>query len=221
MPATNFRNARSMSDSKRIGCTESKTWQEAQAVQLLPVRLTIGRLMIVVALLAIALGGEVARRRWIASRRPALSRSHSQAVALAAKHLGPKHWAASRDLALMIHDQSRGYWLYARDYQRLSNGDRLALGPFAVVWRSPDGRNVRTVTGDLASLDLHSPMGSGKGIAGLNLGSARMEGNVVFTDNNSTPKRDDDSVSMALPRVEFDQASLNRMGGLSVQPLPR
>jgi hypothetical protein len=185
-----------------------------------PRRLTIGRLMVLVAVLALAMAGELARRRWVASLIPPLSKSQSQAMALAAKHLGPKHWAASQNVAFVIQDLSRGYTIYARDYQQLSGGNRLALGPFAVIWRSPDGRNVRTVTGDLANLDLHPSAVPGQSIPKLNLGSARMEGNVVFRDDNSTAKRDDDSVSGALPKVEFDQASLIRMGGLTVQPLP-
>ena len=187
-------------------------------MRFIPMRFTIGRLMITVAIVAVALGGDAARRRWIANRGPALSRSQLQSIGLAAKHLGPGHWAASKDLKLSFHDASRGYWIYARDYQSLKNGDRAVLSPFAIIWRSPDGRNVRTVTGDIVRLDLHDPMGLRGG--GLNLSTARMEGNVVFSDNKSTSRADGDSISKPLPSVDFDQQALNAMGGLSMPPTP-
>ena len=58
-----------------------------------------------------------------------------------------------------ITTPARGYYMFAENYQRLDDGKRLRIWPFALIWASKDGRSRKTATSDEAVIDLSQPFG--------------------------------------------------------------
>ncbi len=59
-----------------------------------------------------------------------------EAVELAARAFGPTHWSADKALPVRYYNRERGYWMHAKEYERLNDGKQLRLKPFAVVLKS-------------------------------------------------------------------------------------
>ena len=174
------------------------------------VRFTLQGMMLGVAIVALAFGGEVARRRWVAGPSPVPSLGQMEAVALAAKHLGTEHWAASSSVgAMVLQDTGSGCWIYGRKWERLPSGlqneTELAFMPFVVIWRSLDGHHVKVATGDIAFLTLDDPKGLKDPV--LHLRRARLEGNVGFRDNKGNSSLNNDLVVDSLSTIELDDPS--------------
>ena len=135
------------------------------------------------------------------------SKTKKESIELAARAFGPNHWAAREDLAFRYFNSSRGYWLYAREYQKSDDGKYLVLNPVAIILRSSDGQRHMTATGDVARVNLNMSMdkaaSSGK-FSDLKVSHASIEGNVVLRDDKATPDRTDDLIVGPLHSLEFD-----------------
>ena len=48
---------------------------------------------------------------------------------------------------MRYYNHERGYWMYSKRYKRLNDGKQLRLDPFAIIWRSRDGKGLGSTTG--------------------------------------------------------------------------
>jgi hypothetical protein len=136
------------------------------------------------------------------------SASKRQAQALSMRGLGPDHWASDPDLQIRLYNAARGFWVYSPEEERKEKGKQVVLSPFAMIWSSPDGKVLKTVTADRAILDLNAPIVGNKPEGeDLRVVHAKLEGNVRIRDDKGTPDRADD-LTIALNYVEYDEAAL-------------
>ncbi|SIO40684.1 hypothetical protein SAMN05444166_4447 [Singulisphaera sp. GP187] len=138
------------------------------------------------------------------------STTQQEATKTAARAFGPKHWSGDPALPVRYYNHERGYWMYAKEYERLNGGKQLRLRPFAIVMKSRDGQALKTASSDEAIVDLDQPLGvANKSGTAMKVVHARMEGNVQLRDDKGTPRSTiDDLVIGPMPYVEFDEPSL-------------
>jgi len=145
------------------------------------------------------------------------SRSKLQSIRYARETFGPSHWTAEDDLAYRYYNAERGYWIYARDCERIVeengvryDGKRIRMKPFALISKSRDGKNTKTITSDVATFDLNEPLSLNVSSEGepLKIKHARLEPNVWVNDDKGTPRdRRDDMKIGPIRTVEYDEAS--------------
>ena len=143
------------------------------------------------------------------------SKTKRQAINLAIQGFGKGHWAADEALPIRIYNAERGFWIYAQDYKRLNDGKQIEFTPFALIWRSRDGRGLKTVTSRSATVDLDEPLGliSKPGAGGtMKVVHARIEGEVLLRDDKSTSDPADDFKISGPTYLEYDEASLQIIG---------
>ncbi len=149
------------------------------------------------------------------SHAAAESKTKRQAINLAIQGFGRGHWAADEALPIRIYNADRGFWIYAQDYKRLNDGKQIEFTPFALIWRSRDGRGLKTVTSHSATVDLDQPLGlitkPGAGGA-MKVVHARIEGEVLLRDDKSTSDPVDDLKISGLTYIDYDEASLQIVG---------
>jgi len=138
--------------------------------------------------------------------------THKRAIELARQKLGPGHWAAAEDLPIRLYNSDRGSYMYARDYDRNQDGKRVEFSPFAMIMVSADGRSVKTVTSDVAKIELDKPfdLAPKPGASGsLRVVHARLEGSVHIRDDKGTPGNPADDLRIGpLTWVEYDEPKL-------------
>ena len=101
--------------------------------------------------------------------------------------------------------------MYAKEYERLNDGKRVRLRPFAIIWGSRDGKGLKTATSDEAVIDLDKAIGevSGPGDSAMHVVHAQISGDVRLRDNKGTPNiLEDDLLIGPMPYVEYDEPSL-------------
>ena len=101
--------------------------------------------------------------------------------------------------------------MYAKEYERLNDGKRVRLRPFAIIWGGRDGKGLKTATSDEAVIDLDKAIGevSGPGDSAMHVVHARISGDVRLRDNKGTPNiLEDDLLIGPMPYVEYDEPSL-------------
>ena len=87
------------------------------------------------------------------------------------------------------------------------DGKRIKLRPFALITKSRDGKNTKTITADLAIFDLNEPLGFNSNPNGepLKVNHARLEQNVLVRDDKSTPAVPADDMKVGpLTVAEYD-----------------
>ncbi|MEJ7640129.1 MAG: hypothetical protein WKF75_19730, partial [Singulisphaera sp.] len=134
-----------------------------------------------------------------------------KAILLAAGSFGPKHWSAAEDLQIRYYSAQKGYWMYAKEYERLNDGKRVRLRPFAIIWGARDGKGLKTATSDEAVIDLDKAIGvvSGPGDSAMHVVHAQISGDVRLRDNKGTPAiLEDDLLIGPMPYIEYDEPSL-------------
>lgn len=140
------------------------------------------------------------------------STTQLEAIRTAADALGPTHWSADRALPIRYYNHERGYWMYAKEAERRPDGKQLTFKPFAIVWKSRDGRALKTATSDMAVVDLDQPvlsLSNTKSNEPMKVVHAQLEGNVQLRDDKGTRESTiDDLVIGPMPYVEFDEPSL-------------
>ncbi len=143
------------------------------------------------------------------------SHSKKQSIAYAKASFGNDHWSTAIDLGYRYYNAERGFWMYAREYEPITeeNGirydrKRVKLRPFALITKSRDGKNTKTITADLAILDLSEPLGFNLNPDGepLKIKHARLEGNVRVRDDKNTPNDPSDDMNVGpITTAEYDE----------------
>ena len=142
---------------------------------------------------------------------PSESETKRRAIRLAAGSFGPEHWSAAEDLPIRYYSSEKGYWMYAKEYERLNDGKRVRLRPFAIIWGRRDGKGLKTATSDEAVIDLDKAIGevAGPGDSAMHVVHAQISGDVRLRDNKGTPNiLEDDLLIGPMPYVEYDEPSL-------------
>ena len=75
-----------------------------------------------------------------------VSKTKKEAIALARKSFGSRHWSADEELEIRYYNKERGYWMYAQEVEQIReengvryDGKRIRLKPFLVISASRDG----------------------------------------------------------------------------------
>ncbi len=136
--------------------------------------------------------------------------SARRANELARESFPPGHWAAADGVKLQYYEAAHGYYMYAQNYERLNDGKRLRIWPFALIWVSADGRSHKTATSDEAVIDLSQPFGSMKhGNEPSRVVHARMLGDVRLRDDKGTRDDPNDDLRVGpMTYVEYDEKTL-------------
>ena len=94
---------------------------------------------------------------------------------------GPNHWAADEDLAYRYYNAERGYWIYAKECERIVeengvryDGKRMRLTPFLLITKSSDGKSTKTITSDVAVFDLNEPLSFNVSFVGVSRSRSSM-----------------------------------------------
>jgi hypothetical protein len=143
------------------------------------------------------------------------SNSKRTSIANAKSAYGSNHWSAAEDLGYRYYNAERGYWIYAREAVRVVeedgvryDGKRMRLKPFALIMKSRDGRNTKTITSDVAVIDLNAPLSFSTNPDGepLKIKHAHLEQNVLIRDDKSTPLiLADDMTIDPLNTLDYDE----------------
>ena len=138
------------------------------------------------------------------------SKSALRATEVARETLGAGSFASQRDLKIRYYDAVRGYYMYAENYERLADGKRLRIWPFALIWVSKDGRSRKTATSDEAIIDLSQPFGLAKvGSEPSHIVHARLTGDVRLRDDKGTRDEPEDDLRVGpLTYVDYDEKTL-------------
>jgi hypothetical protein len=138
---------------------------------------------------------------------PTKSLTAREATRLAAESFGKDHWSAQDDLKIRYYDAERGFYFYARNYERREGGKKFEFWPFAIVWHSKDGKSRKTGTSERALVELNDAMGLVKpDQAPLHVVEAKLENNVILRDDKGTrADTADDLVVGPLPYIEYTE----------------
>jgi hypothetical protein len=138
------------------------------------------------------------------------SRTKREAIAWARVAFGDRHWTTDEDLGFRFYNVERGYYMFARSYQREKDGKILVFAPFALIWRSRDGKKLQTATSDRAEITLDQPLGVAvKPGTPMRVVRARIEGDVLLRDDKGTPRNPaDDLIIGPLTDIAYDEAKL-------------
>jgi hypothetical protein len=146
---------------------------------------------------------------------PAESKTAAEARELAIRAFGKGHWAADDKLPIRIYDHDRGFWVYARGYKRHADGKKVEFFPFALIWKSGDGKSLKTATSDIAVLDFDKQlrMIPQPGQSGApRVVHARIEGDVRLRDDKGTADEADDLKIGPMTFLEYDEPTLKISG---------
>jgi hypothetical protein len=142
------------------------------------------------------------------TRRP--SATLKEAIQLAEGTFGAGHWTTDKDLSFRYYKVDRGYYMYAKDYQRLEKGKKWILTPFAAIITSRDRTKIQTVTSERAIVTLDKPLGMASNPDGsaAHVVHARLESDVRIRDDKGTPDDPDDDLRVSLDYGDYDEAKL-------------
>ncbi|HEV3121265.1 MAG TPA: hypothetical protein VGY53_05160 [Isosphaeraceae bacterium] len=140
--------------------------------------------------------------------RVTLTRTAQAATELAESTFGKDHWSVNAPIR--YYSSERGYWMYASTYKREREGKRVTFKPFALIWRSKDGKAIKTITADEAVADFDEPFDSAikPGTKAGHVVHAQLTGNVQIHDDKGTPAKTNDDLKIALRWAEFDEHDL-------------
>ena len=81
---------------------------------------------------------------------------------LVRRTFGPDHWTVTSDLPYVYYNAERRFWMFARTVEEIQeengmrhDGKRLRMRPFAVIWKSDDGKSVQRLTAESATIDFN------------------------------------------------------------------
>jgi hypothetical protein len=143
------------------------------------------------------------------------SESKLEAMAVARAGFGPNHWSTGEHQVYRYYNAERGFWMYSKKVDRIVeedgvkyDGKRLRMQPFALIWKSRDGKDTKTITSDVAVFDLNEPLGLNVTPHGetLKIKHARIERDVLITDDHGTPGVPGDDMHIGpLTAIEYDE----------------
>ena len=124
---------------------------------------------------------------------------------------------ASRDQPYAYYNAERGFWMYALEVEEIQeengvryDGKRLRMKPFAMIWKSSDGKSIQTLTADTATLDMNQPVGlsNKQSTEAIKVEHALIEGDVRIRDDRGTPAKLADDMNIGpMTYVDFDDAT--------------
>ena len=140
------------------------------------------------------------------------SRSKQYAQQLARLAFGANHWTVTGDQPFAYYNAERGFWIFALQEEEVPgyDGKRLHLYPFAMIWKSSDGKNIQMLTAESAILDLNQPiaLSSKQNTEGLKVKHAHIERNVRIRDDRGTPLLLADDMNIGpMTYLDFDDAT--------------
>jgi hypothetical protein len=144
------------------------------------------------------------------------SRSKEHATALAKESFGPDHWSVTTDHLFAYYNAERGFWMFSLDVQEIQeengiryDGKRLKMRPFAMIWKSSDGKSNQMLTADRATLDLNQPVGlsNKQSNESIKVEHALIEQNVRMRDERGTPRKLSDDMNVTMDWVRYDEAT--------------
>jgi hypothetical protein len=150
-----------------------------------------------------------------APRQAVPSKDLKEAMSLAQIAFGPDHWTVQEKQLFRIYNSAQGYWMYFRDYERLKDGKQILFTPFAMISASRGGKSMKIATSRSALVDLDKPfdlLGRPSSEGNIKVLHARLEGEVVLSDNKGTVNPADDTVVTGLTYIDYDDASLKIVG---------
>ena len=143
------------------------------------------------------------------------SKSKLESIKHAREVFGDKHWTGRDDLDYRYYNAERGYWIYAREFERIDEengvrygGKRIRLKPFALISKSRDGKKTQTLTSDVAVFDLNEPLSfnPNPGAEPLKIKHAHLEPNVCIRDDKGTPRDPSDDMNIGpLTTADYDE----------------
>jgi hypothetical protein len=137
------------------------------------------------------------------------SRTQQDAITVAERAFGKGHWTTGQDLQIRYYSKERGWWMYAQNYKRLKDGKQLEFTPFALVWQSRDGKDLKTAVSEKAVIDLDQPLGLKPDNGPMHVVHAQLEGDVRLRDDKATPANQADDLRIGpLPYIEYDEPTL-------------
>jgi hypothetical protein len=142
------------------------------------------------------------------------AKSALRATELARESFGAGFWAARKGVRIRHYDAARGYYLYADNYERLDDGKRLRIWPFAMIWASKDGQSRKTAMSNEAVIDMSQPLGLSKPTGEpSHILHARMTGDVRLRDDKGTRDDPEDDLRVGSPthpltHLEYDEKAL-------------
>ncbi len=157
-------------------------------------------------------GGEEERA---APRQIAESKHLKEAMSFAEIAFGPEHWTVKEKQIFRIYNADRGFWMYFREYERLKDGKQVRFTPFALISASRGGKSMKIATSRSAIMDLDRPfdmMMRPSSEGNIKVLHARLEGDVVLSDNKGTANPRDDTVVTGLTYLDYDDATLKIVG---------
>jgi hypothetical protein len=143
------------------------------------------------------------------------SNSRRISIAFAKAAFGAGHWSTALDLGYRYYNADRGYYMYAQEAIKIDeedgvryDGKRIRLKPFAMLIKSRDGKNTKTITSEEAVIDLNEPLSFNvtSGGEALKLKHAHLERNVQCRDDKSTPDEPDDDMTIdPMTTLDYDE----------------
>ncbi len=143
------------------------------------------------------------------------SNSKRVSIEFAKAAFGAGHWSTDPELAYRYYNAERGYWMYAKEWERIVeengvryDGKRMRMKPFALITKSRDGKNTKTITSDVAVIDLNEPLSFNLNPDGeaLKLKHAHLEPNVWIRDDKGTPGDSNDDMRIGpLTTIDYDE----------------
>ena len=136
---------------------------------------------------------------------PSPSRSSREASQLALDAFGPGHWASKA--RIRFYESERGFWIYADDYKRKENGKRYDFVPFALIWRDRNGKAIKTVTSNEATVVFNSAPDMVRGTKKdepSRVVEATLAGDVRIRDDKGTPNQLGDDLTIAIDDLHYD-----------------
>ncbi len=124
----------------------------------------------------------------------------------------PNHWTVTGDQPFAYYNAERGFWIFALQEEEVPgyDGKRLHLYPFAMIWKSSDGKNIQMLTAESAILDLNQPiaLSSKQNTEGLKVKHAHIERDVRIRDDRGTPLLLADDMNIGpMTYLDFDDAT--------------
>ena len=145
------------------------------------------------------------------------SKSRQESIQYAIEACGADHWAADKDLAFRYYNAERGYWIYAKECERIVeengvryDGKRMRLTPFLLISKSSDGKSTKTITSDVAVFDLNEPLSFNVASSAepLKIKHAHLEPNVWVRDDKGTPRDPIDDMKIGpLTTVDYEEST--------------
>ena len=140
---------------------------------------------------------------------------------IAARAFGPDHWTAHHRNSTRWYNPGQNYVIYFKDFQRLRSGEEMKLAPFIVIWVSKDGKSLKSLRSERATvrfdkaLDVTNPGAVGQ------VSWAQAVDDVWIVDDKGTATKEDDLKIGPLTHLDFEAKRDRITSGSAVHMVDR